>query len=298
MSMNPPFGAEAQAGHPPPPGGVLIGTLLRDQLGWSKAEVEEILLVQRARGLRFGEAAVVLQMATDEDVDNALARQMQYPLAPAPARAALAPELVMAHAAQGAEAELFRSLRTQLLLGVLAPQQPRRALAVASCDAGAGKSFVAANLAAALSQLGGRTILIDADMRRPRQAGLMGIAADPGLSGVLAGRARGLFVHRVAGLPSLYVLPAGTPPPNAQELLQRPTFKMLIQECLTRFDHVVVDTPAATLGADFQVIGARTGATLVVARAGVTPYPDLERFCSVLRRGEGVIAGVVMNRVP
>ena len=108
------------------------------------------------------------------------------------------------------EAEVFRELRSQLLMGVLRPDQPRRALAVVSPNVGDGKTYLAANMAIAFSQLGGRTLLVDADMRTPRQQDCSASATGPGLSSVLSGRAEHERDPTVADLPSLYVLPVGT----------------------------------------------------------------------------------------
>ena len=89
-------------------------------------------------------------------------------------------DLVAATDPFGEEAEAFRELRSQLLMGVLADGTARRALAVLSPDVGDGKTFFAANMAISFSQLGGRTLLVDADMRTPRQHLLFGVDSRPG----------------------------------------------------------------------------------------------------------------------
>ncbi|MBX9717250.1 MAG: hypothetical protein K2X36_00195, partial [Microbacteriaceae bacterium] len=169
-----------------PPKQRLIGHLIRELRSLSDEEFERILVYQRSRGTRFGEAAVALNLATKDDVIWALSQQFHYPYAFA-GGSAFSTELAMAVDPFGPQAEAFREMRSQLVLDALSGQGPRRALAVLSASDGEGKSYFAANMAIALSQLGGRTLLIDGDMRRPRQHSLFGIDAHNGLSNVLAG---------------------------------------------------------------------------------------------------------------
>jgi Mrp family chromosome partitioning ATPase len=90
-------------------------------------------------------------------------------------------------------------------------------------------------------------------------------------------------------------MPAGPVPPNPLELLQRPGLDALVRELLEQYEHVVVDTPAATRGADPRVIAARCGAALVVARRGRSRMAALDALLAALGRGQTLIAGVVMN---
>eukprot|EP00456_Euglypha_rotunda_P025591 TRINITY_DN2067_c0_g1_i11.p1 TRINITY_DN2067_c0_g1~~TRINITY_DN2067_c0_g1_i11.p1 ORF type:complete len:183 (-),score=39.74 TRINITY_DN2067_c0_g1_i11:508-1056(-) len=171
----------------------------------------------------------------------------------------------------------------------------RRALAVISPDSGDGKSFFCSNLAVALSQLGGRTLLVDADLRGPRQHEVFGIENGAGLSGLLAGRAEANVIQQVNDLPSLYVLPVGNIPPNPLELVERPAFGLLIAEFISKFDHVIVDTPAAALGSDAAVIAMKCGSALVVARKGQSRLASLQQLVGSLSGTQISLAGVIMN---
>jgi receptor protein-tyrosine kinase len=91
------------------------------------------------------------------------------------------------------------------------------------------------------------------------------------------------------------VLPGGTLPPNPIELLQRSAFGALLRELLTKFDHVVIDTPALAHGADARVIANRCGLCMIVARRGTTRLKPVDRLASTLARPPGVFAGVVIN---
>ncbi len=270
-----------------------IGDFLRRVRNLSDTQIEQILQHQRKRGIRFGEAAVALKLATPDEVLWALSQQFHYPYALDHARE-FNEELVVAIEPFGQQAEVFREIRSQLMMGVLAPEQRRSALAIVSCDPGDGKSFFAANMAVAFSQLGGRTLVIDADMRTPRQHELFRVPNEAGLSNVLSNRSDSNLMYRVPELPSLYVLPVGTVPPNPLELLQRPAFGLLMQELMGKFDHIVVDTPAASSGADARVIASRCGAALLLGRRGRTRMRSIEPLLHALQ-GVTRVAGVTMN---
>jgi len=272
-----------------------IGDLLREARKLSDAQIEQILIYQRANDLRFGEAAVALALASDDDVLRALSQQFHYPYAPEEGFGN--PELVVADSPFSDEAEAFRELRTQLMSSVLDGEEPRRALAVLSPEVGDGKSYLAANLAVAFSQLGGRTLLVDADMRTPRLQMVFGVPKTPaGLSNILCGRAEQNLMLQVPGLPSLYLLPVGLIPPNPLELVQRPAFGLLMHELLSKFDYVIVDTPAAVHGADARVIAAKCGAALIIGRQGRSRMDKLQALVNAIGKGPAKLAGVVMNK--
>ena len=271
-----------------------IGELIREARQLSVEQVEQILAYQREHRVRFGEAAIALQLATGDDVLWALSQQFHYPYAPSEGTR-FHDELVVASDPFCDHAERFRELRSQLLMGVLAPEQRRRALAVLSPDVGDGKSFFAANMAVSFSHLGARTLLIDADMRTPRIHELFRLSNDFGLSSVLAARVSDHTIHRVDELPSLHVLPAGPLPPNPLELIQRSGFAVLMQELLVKFDHVVVDTPAAVHGADARVLAAKCGAAMVIGRRGTTRMKSLQALVEQVGRGPAISAGVLIN---
>lgn len=272
-----------------------IGDIIRQAKNLSAEQVETILLYQREKGLRFGEAAIALGLASDKDVLFALSQQFHYPYAQDEQLGRFTDELVVANRPFSKQAEAFRAIRSQLMMRVFGGEAPRTALAIVSPDAGDGKTFFSANLAVSLSQLGGRTLLVDADLRGPRQHGLFGIENNSGLSGVLSGRAEANVIQHVRDLPSLYVLPVGNVPPNPVELFERPAFGLLIKELVSKFDYVVVDTPAAVYGADASVIAAKCGAAMVVARKGASRLNALQDLVAHLAETPTKLAGVILN---
>ena len=272
----------------------LIGELLSDACGLGQQQIEQIVAYARRSGMRFGEAAVALRLVDRKDVLEALYQQFQYTPGFPGQRGKT--ELVAAADRFSEQAEAFRELRSRLLIEVMR-DGPRCALAIVSPDAGDGKTYLAANLAVSFSQLGERTLLIDADVRTPRQHQVLGVPQNGvGLSSVLAGFSdAAALVHEVAGLPHLYFVPAGHIPPNPVELMQRPRFGQLVRELLEEFEHVIVDTPEAIRGPDARVIAARCGAALVVARKSRSRLAPLEGLLGALARGPAQIAGVVVN---
>lgn len=274
-------------------GDVPIGDIIRQTNNLSPEQVEKVLNYQREHGLKFGEAAVALGMAKREDVLWALAQQFQYPYADA--RQAMHRDLVVGNEPFSEHAESFRDMRSQLMMGVLDGAPQRRALAVVSANIGDGKSYFAANIALAFSQLGARTLLVDADMRSPRQHEIFNVAAPSGLSNVLSGRTETNVIKPVEELPSLFLLPVGIVPPNPLELVQRPTFEILLRELHLKFDYIIVDTPALQHGADARVVAAKCGAALAVARKGTSQLKSLQTMVNSVRKTGTHFAGIVIN---
>lgn len=271
-----------------------IGSIIAETRNLSAEQVEKILRHQRERHIRFGEAAVALGFASNDDVLFALSQQFHYPYAAEDRRKAN-PELVALNQPFGVQAEGFRAIRSQIMMRLFNEGQERRAIAVVSPDSGDGKTYFAANLAVVLAQLGGRTLLVDADMRGPRQHAVFGIDNNAGLSGILSGRAESKVIQQVPGVASLFVLPVGITPPNPLELVERPAFGLLIRELLSKFDYVVVDTPAAIYGSDSAVIAARCGAALVVARQNKAQVASLQDMIANLSETPAKLVGVVYN---
>jgi chain length determinant protein tyrosine kinase EpsG len=273
-----------------------IGELIQDARNLSADDLDRIGRYQRENDMRFGEAAIALGLADTEDVLQALAQQFKYAYADEESRRA-APELVMLNQPFGHQAEAFRAIRSQILMRTHGDKGPRRPLAVVSHDTGDGKTFFCANLAVALAQLGAKVVVIDADMRGARLDQVFGVPGGVGLSGVLSGRGGKGVVKSVPGIPNLYVIPVGVQPPNPLELVEGPSFGLLLREVSIKFDHVIVDTPAGCFGSDGVVIASRCGSALVVSRKDANKVARLQELVSSLQAGQVLLAGVIMNEL-
>jgi len=271
-----------------------IGDLIRDARNLSAAEVEKVLSYQREHGVRFGEAAVTLGLASPEDVLNALAQQFHYPLANAERRLA-SPELVTLLQPFSLQAEAIRAVRSQVTMRLSKPDAVRQAMAVISPSSGDGKTYFAANLAVALAQLGGRTLIVDADLRGPRQHEVFKVNNSAGLSSLLSGRSETQVIQSVEGVPGLFVLPCGPIPPNPLELIERPAFGLLVRELTSKFDHVVIDTAAASLGSDACVVAAKCGAALVLTHRNESRIEALQDLVASMAGSSVQLLGAVVN---
>jgi chain length determinant protein tyrosine kinase EpsG len=290
----------------PPPGGAQkplppervrkdrpIGAILIDAGRLTIADAERVLHAARRFGLRFGEAAVKLGVLTPEDVRFALSRQYDFPYL-GPGVDKLSDELVAAYRPLSPQAESIRALRSQLLLHWLGAEPKQRCVALVSGGRREGRSRLAANLAIVFAQLGERTLLVDGDMRHPRQHALFSLDNTNGLSFALAGRGAPTL-YRIGSLASLSVLPSGPAPPNPQELLSRSNFGYLIGELRANFDVVIFDSPATEESADAYLIAACAGAAVPVVRRNVTRFPRLQRLADHLAAARATVIGTVVN---
>jgi len=277
---------------PPEGAGRILGQILVESGRLSADDADRIAKFQLDSPARFGEAGQALGLLTEDDLRYALSVQFDYPyLGPG---SGLSRELVAAYQPQSPQVEELRALRSQLALRWFATGPDRKGLAVLSPGRGEGRSHLAANLAIVFSQLGERTLLIDADLRTPRQHQLFDLGRRAGLSDLLAGRAGLEAVAPIPALRDLAVLPAGTLPPNPQELLGRPQFLTLLQSLGEAHDVIIFDTPAASHCADAHTVAVRAGAALLVARQGQTSLPKLAHLTQGLREfGVGVLGSVL-----
>lgn len=269
-----------------------IGRILVDMGKLRPKDIARVFALHREKGLRFGEAARRLKLVSDADVEYALSVQFNYPYLK-PGQGALGKDLVVAHDPFDPQAEILRDLRTQLLLHWVTPE--RRVLAITSPNSGDGRSFVAANLAVSFAQLGERTLLVDADLRFPRQHRIFGINSGVGLAHVLRGRAGIEAAERVGYFENLTVLGAGAAPPNPLELLSRIELPALLGEARKNFSVILVDTPASTRGSDAQVVSARADGVLMVARQNRTRLMDLDRLRRTVEACTVQVVGTVLN---
>ena len=285
----------ASVGNPPlKHGDRSIGAILIDAGRLKAEDAERILRLQREEGLRFGDAAIQLGLLTRADIEFAMLRQFNYPCL-VRGESKVSEDLAAAYTSSGPQLEALRALRSQLVLRWFDNAPERKALTVISGERREGRSYIAANLAVVFSQLGERTLLIDADMRHPCQHELFGIDNRAGLSAVLSGRGGRELIQRIPGLVDLSVLPAGTLPPNPLELLAQPLFSQLLGELVEEFDIILLDSPAAAEYADAQTLAARAGAAIIIARKNVAKMWRVRGVSDSVAHASVTIVGTVLN---
>jgi protein-tyrosine kinase len=274
-----------------------IGEMLIASGVMTQAQVDRVLEVQRnpAETARFGEIGIRLGFITKDHVAEVLARQFGSASEVDLSKSRLPATIVTAFRNVLPFAESIRALRSQLLMRWFDGTPNQSTLAVTSVDRGDGKSFVTANLAVAFSQLGEKTLVIDADMRHPTQHEIFGMKNPLGLSGVLSGRADLSEIRQIDGLSNLSVLPAGPLPPNPQELLGRPEFGRLLNEMSSLFDVILVDTPSAQEASDAHVVAQRSRAVLLVGRKDKTRASEIRQLGSVFTSSGVSVLGATLN---
>lgn len=192
-------------------------------------------------------------------------------------------------------AEAFRALRTNVTF--VGAEKPLQLITVTSPGPGEGKSTTAANLAVTLAQSGQKTILVDADLRRPLVHRAFAIVQDPGLTDILVHRAEVREAVRPDVSPKLDVLPAGVSPPNPSELLGSDAMQQLMAELRREYDYIILDTPPVLPVTDATVVAAGADAVIVTIRSGETEETAAQRALEQLRRVNARIAGVVLNGI-
>ena len=205
-------------------------------------------------------------------------------------------ELVTQVRPQSQMAESYRALRTSLLLSNLGA--PPKVIMVTSALPQEGKTTTSINTAIVLAQKGVRVLLIDADLRRPSIHKTLGMGPHSGLSNVLTGSTKlADAITHTAIFPNLFVLPAGTPPPNPAELLASSNMRDLLNELRDQFDHVVMDTPPSLSVTDAVVLSPRADAVVLVIRSGQTTKQALRRSRDTLLQVNAKVVGVLLNAV-
>jgi len=181
-------------------------------------------------------------------------------------------------------------------LGFTISDKELQVILVTSATSGEGKSFVAANLAVAASHVGKRVLLIDCEMRRPRQHRIWEIPNLLGMSNILAGQNESKqAVHKV--FLNVDMLLSGKIPPNPVTLLDSQRMADLIEAARQNYDFVVIDTPPLTAVTDPLIIGKYVDGLLLVVRPGKVEYSALKSGKSLLNQSKVPVLGMVVNGI-
>ena len=214
-------------------------------------------------------------------------------------------ELIVHKNPKSPNSEIFRTLRTNIQF--MNTNKKMKTLLVTSTFPGEGKSWVAANLAVTFAQAGKKVVLIDADMRKGRQYKIFDIAAMPGLSNCLSeaeineygeGRVHSRNYVQETEIENLYIMAAGSVPPNPSELLVSAQMSSLLDDLKTMFDLVIIDGTPCELVTDSIILSRIVDCTVLVAAHKMTKKDALERVIKTIQNVGGNLAGVVLNRVP
>ncbi|MEY3881225.1 MAG: hypothetical protein RIQ94_2021 [Pseudomonadota bacterium] len=269
-----------------------MGVLLLNAGKISASDAERIISLQKKNDIRFGEAAKALGLISDDDIQEALSHQFDFLFLGAN-EDNFSRELIAAYQPFCVQVEALRTLREQLLLRWFTDVH-NTTLALVSLNHDEGCSRIAANLAVVFSQIGKRTLLIDANLRQPQQQILFQLQGGYGLSDVLAGRADLTVINRISSLPNLSVLLAGSLTPNSVDLISRGLKSCLLQ-LQKQFDVILIDTPSAEQGMDAQIIASLCHASLLVVRRHKTHLNNLQLLKESLQSTGGQCLGAVLT---
>jgi chain length determinant protein tyrosine kinase EpsG len=232
------------------------------------------------------------------DICKALALQFDYSYLE-PGAYGFSADLIAAYQPFSPKVEMLRALRSHLMFRWFGTG--RKSLAILGDrygdDGNAMIGIFAANLAVVLSQLGKKTLLVDANLRRPTLQEIFNLGHRQGLADLLATRADLQAVSRLEALPGLSVLTAGTVPPNPQELLNRPRFATFAAEAEVAHDIVLYTAPALSLAADALPIAREARGVLLVARKDATRTAELKALSQeILDNGVKIVGSVLFER--
>ncbi len=284
--------------------------------GLSEDAVESITELTVSLRLRFGEAALMAGQVTQDQLDEATnwirrrAVQQKVGIIEEVLRRKtsqrrdlvvwegpkLRPseQLIVAHDLRHPHSETIRGLTSELLLRTR--NQGGAIITLLSPCPAEGRSQLAAELAIAFAQLGRRTLLVDADMRKPRLHILFGVENNAGLAEALVDSTTKMHLHGIEGLPQMALLTSGVVPPNPLELLSGIRFEQLTLEWRRSFEFVIVDTPPASKSSDAIAVASVAANVLVLSRANVTPFSALKEMARKLETTQARTLGAVIGK--
>ena len=243
-------------------------------------KLADISKVQVERKISFNSAAMELGILTPSDVAEAL--RLQRATLPRSGDYALSPELAIAYDTSLKRAEVLRKLRYQLAVRWFALDAPCKSLAIVSCGSGDGRSRLAAELAIVFAQAGERTLLVDADLRSPRQHELFCMSNASGLTslhGDVTLLASAVPVHAVE---NLFIVRSGPIPDPSRSLLLLRGLEGMLQVASTDFDVIILDTPALDQYVDAQTISLAAGGALFSVRRNEVHVDRLREHADML----------------
>lgn len=206
------------------------------------------------------------------------------------------PDLITLTQPRSAAAEAYRTLRTSLEFSSL--DRPLRSLVVTSSSPDEGKSTTVANLAVALAQAGRRTVVVDADLRRPSLHSLFGLPNTAGLTSMMLDEAATAQPPYQAGpVAGLRALTSGPLPPNPAELLASRRFDEILARLIQDADIVLFDAPPLMAVSDAAVLAARVDGVILVVQAEKTKREAVQRAKKMLERVNAHLVGAVLTEV-
>ena len=276
-------------------GSLLIGLLLGFAVAFVSSQLDRtVRSVEMVESLGMAVLGVIPHLAGAEDEPDTTtnppkARITQAKVPPSPG------DTIVFDEPMSAAAETFRMVRTNLAF--MSQERPLRSLVVTSALPLEGKTTVAVNLATSLAQYGRSTLLVDADLRRPRVHRVFGMDKDIGLTSMMVGDATLREAVKSSPIEGLSILPAGPIPPNPSELLHSTAFDRIKEDLLANYDWVIFDSPPMGAVTDAAVLAPQVDGVLLVVRAGRTTRDSVVSARKQLASVSGRLVGAVLNDI-
>jgi capsular exopolysaccharide synthesis family protein len=203
---------------------------------------------------------------------------------------------IMLLQSQSDAAEAYRKIRTGIFFGL--SRRPAKTLLITSPSMGDGKSTLASNLAIGMAQAGRRVLLIDADLRAPRQHLIFPLNEGPGLTAVMLGKAKLADSIQRTTIEGLDILPCGETPANPAELIESPVTVELLKSAASAYDQVIIDSPPLLPVSDARTLAGLCQVTILVLRAGKSTRRTADDALDSLASVGAPVLGIVVNDVP
>ncbi|MFC1748177.1 polysaccharide biosynthesis tyrosine autokinase [Pseudomonadota bacterium] len=271
-----------------------IGVVLTGNGRLSANDSDKVVDYQNKHGIRFGEAAIALGLIEQNDVEQALSTQFAYPYIDS-RKGGLSTALVLAHKPFAPEADEIRNARAQLVMNW--SKTSHMTFCVLSSEQREGKSYIAANLAMGLAQLGKKTLLIDANLRTPKQHDIYNVPNNNGLALYLAGHGTEEMIKQLEMEVDLSILTAGPTPPNPLELISHSRMDVLLETLKNEYEAIVIDTAAYEGHKDAEVVARKAGSVVTVLRQDITRLKLASTMVDNLKRANVHIAGCILNKL-
>jgi capsular exopolysaccharide synthesis family protein len=192
-------------------------------------------------------------------------------------------------------AECCRSIRTNILF--MSPDHPIRTVVITSPSPQEGKTTTAINLAVTMAEAGGRVLLVDTDMRRPRLHRSFSVPNQTGVSSVIVGKSSLEDAIKRTDVPNLDVLPCGPVPPNPSELIHTERFAAVLADCAKLYDRVILDSPPTSAVTDPAVLGNLADGVVLIVKAGETTRDAAVHARRQLGSAKARMIGVIVNAI-
>lgn len=214
-------------------------------------------------------------------------------------------ELIICKNPRSPISEIFRTLRTNIQF--MSQSKQSTSILISSTNSEEGKSWITANLAIVISQMGKRVIILDGDMRKGRMNEIFDLRKSPGLSNYLSGvddndngrvlTGLGDYIQHTE-IQNLDVMTSGNFPPNPSELLILPQMVELLNDLKEKYDFILVDGTPCSLVTDSLILARDVDFVLLVAASKETKKKELQRIVESIKKVDGKILGIILNKVP